>query len=47
MQIWQRNHAGGNVSTRVILVADAVYHAEATDTHERLATLVRFFDEIE
>ena len=39
MLIWQRNHAGGNVSTRVIQVTDALFHAEATDEHERTATL--------
>jgi len=39
MQIWQRNHAGGNISTRVIRVTDATFHAEATDERERTATL--------
>ena len=39
MLIWQRNHAGGNVSTRVIQVTDATFHAEATDERERTATL--------
>lgn len=39
MQIWQRNHAGGNISTRVIRVTDTVFHAEATDLREVLATL--------
>jgi len=39
MLIWQRNHAGGNVSTRVIQVTDALFHAEATDERERTATL--------
>lgn len=39
MLIWQRNHAGGNISTRVIQVTDALFHAEATDEHERTATL--------
>jgi hypothetical protein len=39
MLIWQRNHAGGNISTRVVRVTDTAYHAEATDTRERLATL--------
>jgi hypothetical protein len=39
MLIWQRNHAGGNINTRVVRVTDTVYHAEAIDTSERLATL--------
>jgi hypothetical protein len=39
MLIWQRNHAGGNISTRVIQVTDALFHAEATDERERTATL--------
>ncbi len=39
MLIWQRNHAGGNISTRVIQVTDATFHAEATDERERTATL--------
>lgn len=39
MRIWQRNHAGGNISTRVVQVTDAVFHAEATDVREVTATL--------
>ena len=39
MRIWQRNHGGGNICSRVIEVTDAAYHAEATGTDERLATL--------
>jgi len=39
MVIWQRNHAGGNISTRVIQVTDTLFHAEATDERERTATL--------
>lgn len=39
MQVWQRNHAGGNISTRVIQVTDALFHAEATGFGERTATL--------
>lgn len=39
MHVWQRNHAGGNISTRVVRVTDTMFHAEATDLHESLATL--------
>ena len=39
MLIWQRNHVGGNTSTRVIQVTDALFHAEAVDERERIATL--------
>jgi hypothetical protein len=39
MRIWQRNHAGGNLSARVIEVTDALYHAEAVDAHEQTVTL--------
>ncbi len=39
MQVWQRNHAGGNITTRVVHVTDTLYHASAVDEHERTATL--------
>jgi len=39
MQVWQRNHAGGNITTRVVHVTDTLYHAEAVDERERTATL--------
>jgi len=39
MHIWQRNHAGGNIYTRVIQVTDTLFHAEAVGSSERLVTL--------
>lgn len=39
MRIWQRNHGGGNICSRVIEITDTAYHAEVTGGDERLATL--------
>jgi hypothetical protein len=38
MHIWQRNHAGGNIYTRVIQVTDTLFHAEAVESSECLVT---------
>lgn len=39
MQVWQRNHAGGNITTRVVHVTDTLFHADAFNQRERTATL--------
>ena len=39
MHVWQRNHAGGNITTRVVHVTDTLFHADAVDDRERTATL--------
>src|SRR3972149_6399042 len=39
MRIWQRNPLAGDISARVIEVGPDLFHAEASDTRERSATL--------